>query len=103
MSNTKRRDTLEALWAVVHPDHITAQEISEVCLTLDYRRDPETRHIAYTLSLELVSPGLRRLYNWDSLDDMFGHINSEDTEGTWQGLVVGLAATVTGIVLPGKE
>lgn len=103
MSTDHARDTLEALWQVVHPDHIRTQGIDGVTLTLDYLRDPQTRQIASVVSLELSSPGLHRVYNWKSPSDMFREITPEQTEETWNGLVLGLAATVTGIILPGKE
>lgn len=103
MSTTHGRDTLEALWEVVQPHQFPSQAIRGVTLKLDYHLDPETDQIAYAVSLELISPCLRRLYNWKGPSTMHETTTQRETEETWQGLVLGLAATVTGIILPGKE
>lgn len=103
MSTTHQRDTLEALWEVVHPDRLPKEAIREVTLTLHYKLDPQTRHIGYAVSMDLVRKGLRRTYSWQSPPDMCGDVDEDHREEYWHGLVVGLAATITGIVLPGKE
>lgn len=103
MRTQHSRDTLKDLWEVIQPTRINKEAIQQVSLLLSYRLNPCTHHIGYAISIELGGDSLRRIYNWESPPDFFKDIPQEFTEESWNRLLEGLAATVTGIVSPRKE
>lgn len=103
MRNQQCHDTLKDLWQVIQPTRIHEEAIQQVALSLKYRLDPYTRHIAYAISIELEGHSLRRIYNWESPTHLFQEVSPELQQQFWNDLLAGLAATVTGIVSPRKE